>query len=111
MCIRDRVKDSGVELESLKVDGGVTLNDLCMQIQADVLGVSVSRPEIAETTALGAAYAAGLAVGFWKNTDELRSNWSEGRRWEPEWTKEQREEGYSGWKKAVTRTLDWVDVD
>jgi len=105
------VKDSGVELESLKVDGGVTLNDLCMQIQADVLGVAVSRPEVAETTALGAAYAAGLAVGFWKNTDELRSNWSEGRRWEPEWTEEQREEGYAGWKKAVTRTLNWVDVD
>ena len=105
------VKDSGVELESLKVDGGVTLNDLCMQIQADVLGVSVSRPEVAETTALGAAYAAGLAVGFWKNTDELRTNWSEGRRWEPTWDEEQREAGYAGWKKAVTRTLDWVDVD
>ena len=103
--------DSGVELDVLKVDGGVTANDLCMQIQADVLGVPVSRPQVAETTALGAAYAAGLAVGFWKNTDELRENWNEDKRWEPKWSEEQREEGYRGWKKAVERTLDWVDVD
>jgi glycerol kinase len=104
-------KDSGVKLEVLKVDGGVTANELCMQIQADVLGVSVSRPVVAETTALGAAYAAGLAVGFWKDTDELRENWNEDRRWEPQWDDEQRETGYTGWKKAVDRTLDWVDVD
>jgi glycerol kinase len=103
--------DSGVELDVLKVDGGVTANDLCMQIQADVLGVPVSRPQVAETTALGAAYAAGLAVGFWKNTDELRENWNEDKRWEPKWSEEQREAGYRGWKKAVERTLDWVDVD
>jgi glycerol kinase len=103
-------KDSGVHLETLKVDGGVTANELCMQIQADVLGVDVSRPVVAETTALGAAYAAGLAVGFWKNTDELRSNWNESKRWTPEWSAEQRDAGYAQWKKAVTRTLDWVDV-
>jgi glycerol kinase len=104
-------KDSGVHLEVLKVDGGVTANELCMQIQADVLGVPVSRPVVAETTALGAAYAAGLAVGFWKNTDELRQNWNEAKRWQPQWSEEQRETGYAMWKKAVTRTLDWVDVD
>ncbi|MFC5209600.1 glycerol kinase GlpK [Pseudonocardia sulfidoxydans] len=104
-------KDSGVHLEVLKVDGGVTMNELCMQIQSDVLGVDVSRPVVAETTALGAAYAAGLAVGFWKNTDELRQNWNEARHWSPEWNDEQRTEGYAKWKKAVERTLNWVDVD
>ncbi|RKS75708.1 glycerol kinase [Motilibacter peucedani] len=104
-------KDSGVHLDVLKVDGGVTANSLCMQIQADVLGVPVSRPVVAETTALGAAYAAGLAVGFWKNTDELRENWNEDQRWEPNWSEEQRETGHAKWKKAVERTLDWVDVD
>jgi glycerol kinase len=104
-------QDSGVRLEVLKVDGGVTANELCMQIQADVLGVPVSRPVVAETTALGAAYAAGLAVGFWKNTDELRTNWNESKRWHPQWSDEQRTTGYERWKKAVTRTLDWVDVD
>ena len=76
-------QDSGVHLEVLKVDGGVTANDLCMQLQADILGVPVSRPVVAETTALGAAYAAGLAVGFWSNTDELRANWNESKRWAP----------------------------
>ncbi|WP_214400997.1 glycerol kinase GlpK [Pseudonocardia lacus] len=104
-------KDSGVHLDVLKVDGGVTANELCMQIQADVLGVPVSRPVVAETTALGAAYAAGLAVGFWKNTDELRQNWNESKNWQPQWSQEQRDEGYARWKKAVERTLDWVDVD
>ena len=104
-------KDSGVELEVLKVDGGVTANELCMQIQADVLGVEVSRPVVAETTALGAAYAAGLAVGFWNDTDELRENWDEAKRWSPQWDEEQREAGYAQWKKAVERTLNWVDVD
>jgi glycerol kinase len=103
-------KDSGVTLEVLKVDGGVTANELCMQIQADVLGVEVSRPVVAETTALGAAYAAGLAVGFWNNTDELRENWNEAKRWSPQWDDSQREKGYAQWKKAVERTLDWVDV-
>lgn len=102
--------DSGVHLDVLKVDGGVTANSLCMQIQADVLGVPVSRPVVSETTALGAAYAAGLAVGFWKDTDELRANWNEGQRWEPEWTEDQRESGYKNWRRAIERTLNWVDV-
>ena len=102
--------DSGVNLEVLKVDGGVTLNELCMQIQADVLGVEVSRPKVAETTALGAAYAAGLAVGYWKDPEDLRANWQESRRWTPQWTDEQRAKGYAGWQKAVQRTLDWVEV-
>ena len=102
--------DSGVDLDVLKVDGGVTANDLCMQLQADILGVPVSRPVVAETTALGAAYAAGLAAGFWQGTGELRANWRESRRWEPTWSADRREAGYAGWKKAVSRTLDWVDV-
>jgi glycerol kinase len=104
-------QDSGVHLEVLKVDGGVTANNLCMQLQADILGVPVSRPVVAETTALGAAYAAGLATGFWANTDELKVNWNESQRWLPEWSEQQREDGYAGWKKAVQRTLDWVEVD
>jgi glycerol kinase len=104
-------KDSGATVDILKVDGGVTANNLCMQLQADILGVAVSRPVVAETTALGAAYAAGLAVGFWKDTDELRANWSESRRWQPEWSETQRESGYAGWRKAIERTLDWVDVE
>ena len=103
------VADSGVELTTLKVDGGVTANRLCMQLQADILGVPVSRPVVAETTALGAAYAAGLATGFWSGTDELRSNWAEDERWEPTWSDEQRRDGYAGWRKAVERTFDWVD--
>jgi glycerol kinase len=102
--------DSGVHLEVLKVDGGITANSLCMQIQADVLGVDVVKPVVAETTALGAAYAAGLAVGFWDNPDDLRANWQEGQRWSAEWSEEQRSLGYAGWQKAVQRTLDWVDT-
>jgi glycerol kinase len=104
-------KDSGVKLDVLKVDGGVTANELCMQMQADILGVPVSKPVVAETTALGAAYAAGLAVGFWKTKEELVQNWNEDKRWSPEWNDEQRAAGYKGWEKAVQRTLDWVDVD
>ena len=103
-------KDSGVHLEVLKVDGGVTANDLCMQIQADTLGVDVVRPVVAETTALGAAYAAGLGVGFWKDPEDLRQNWQEDRRWSPSISQDQRDEGYAGWAKAVQRTLGWVDV-
>ncbi|MEU0466986.1 MULTISPECIES: glycerol kinase GlpK [unclassified Amycolatopsis] len=103
--------DSGVTLDVLRVDGGVTANELCMQLQADILGVPVSRPVVAETTALGAAYAAGLAAGFWQSTDELEQNWNEDRRWEPSWNDAQRAEGYAGWQKAVGRTLDWVDVE
>ncbi|MGV0835703.1 glycerol kinase GlpK [Mycolicibacterium thermoresistibile] len=102
--------DAGVRMESLKVDGGITANELCMQIQADVLGVDVIKPVVSETTALGAGYAAGLAVGFWENPDDLRANWQEGRRWTPAWSEEQRAAGYQGWQKAVQRTLDWVDV-
>ncbi|WNG88764.1 glycerol kinase GlpK [Mycobacterium sp. ITM-2016-00317] len=102
--------DSGVHLEVLKVDGGITANDLCMQIQADVLGVDVVKPVVAETTALGAAYAAGLAVNFWDGPDDLRANWQEGSRWNPAWSEQQRNDGYAGWQKAVSRTLDWVDV-
>ncbi|MGI8695038.1 MAG: glycerol kinase GlpK [Mycobacteriales bacterium] len=104
-------RDSGVRAEVLRVDGGVTANDLCMQLQADILGVPVSRPVVAETTALGAAYAAGLATGFWSGTEELRDNWRESKRWEPTWTDEQRADGYAGWHKAVQRTLDWVDLE
>src|SRR5271165_5548307 len=104
-------QDSGVHVEVLKVDGGVTANNLCMQLQADILNVPVSRPVVAETTALGAAYAAGLATGFWANTDELKVNWNESRRWDPEWNEQQRAAGYAGWKKAVERTLNWVEVD
>ncbi|KLL09986.1 MULTISPECIES: glycerol kinase GlpK [Protofrankia] len=103
--------DSGVALDVLRVDGGVTANDLCMQTQADILGVPVSRPVVAETTALGAAYAAGLAVGFWKDTGELSTHWREERRFEPRWSADRRESGYAGWRKAVERTLNWVDVD
>ncbi|MTB87815.1 glycerol kinase GlpK [Aeromicrobium senzhongii] len=103
------VADSGIELEVLRVDGGITANELCMQIQADILDIEVSRPVVAETTALGAAYAAGLAVGFWTGTDELVANWSESKRWTSQWTDEDREAGYHQWKKAVERTLGWVE--
>jgi glycerol kinase len=81
-----------------------------MQIQADVLGVDVVRPVVAETTALGAAYAAGLAVGFWSDPSDLRANWQEDKRWSPNWGADQRDAGYAGWQKAVQRTLDWVEV-
>ncbi|MEU6583043.1 glycerol kinase GlpK [Nocardia sp. NPDC046763] len=104
-------QDSGVKLDTLRVDGGVTTNELAMQIQADFLGVPVSRPVVSETTALGAAYAAGLAVGFWRGTDELVSNWREDKNWQPTMTDEQRRRGYARWQKAVSRTLDWVDLD
>jgi glycerol kinase len=102
--------DSGVHLDVLKVDGGATVNDLLMQLQADILGVPVSRPVVAETTCLGAAYAAGLAVGFWDGEDALRANWREDARWEPTWSEDRREAGYAGWRKAVERTFGWVDV-
>jgi len=102
--------DSGVTLESLKVDGGMVANDLLMQIQADVLGVPVIRPEVAETTALGASYAAGMAVGFWSTEQEVRDNWAEDKRWEPSMDEAVREEHYKYWKRAVTRTFDWFDA-
>jgi glycerol kinase len=103
--------DSGVPLTELKVDGGATVNNLLMQFQADMLGVPVVRPVVAETTALGAAYAAGLAVGFWSGLDELRANWQEDRRWEPSMDPAERDRLLRNWKKAVTKTLDWVDED
>jgi glycerol kinase len=101
--------DSGVTLDSLKVDGGMVHNDLLMQFQADLLGVPVIRPEVAETTALGAAYAAGLATGFWNSEEDLRENWAEDKRWEPKMDADKRDEYYRYWKKAVTRTFDWFD--
>ncbi len=101
--------DSSVKLTALKVDGGMVFNELLMQFQADVLDVPVIRPKVAETTALGAAYAAGLAVGFWKDYEELRSNWGVGREWQPAMDKDLRKKLYSGWKKAVKRTFDWVE--
>ena len=103
--------DAGVPLTELKVDGGASANDLLMQFQADILGVSVVRPVVAETTALGAAYAAGLAVGFWNNLGELRSNWQEDARWEPSLDIAERDRLLRNWKKAVTKSLDWVDAD
>jgi glycerol kinase len=103
--------DSGVKLTELKVDGGMTSNELLMQFQADLLGVPVIRPVVAETTALGAAYAAGLAVGYWSGLDELRANWQEGARWHPSPERADIERLYRGWKKAVTKTFDWVDDD
>jgi glycerol kinase len=101
--------DSGVDLTALKVDGGMVFNNLLMQFQADVLGVPVIRPKVAETTALGAAYAAGLAVGFWKNTDEMRQNWGMDKTWEPNKDSNASTELYKMWKKAVTRTFEWVE--
>jgi glycerol kinase len=102
-------KDSGVQLKALKVDGGMVYNDLLMQFQADVLHVPVVRPKVAETTALGAAYAAGLATGFWSNVEDLRKNWLIDKTWEPKMAKADVDVIYKGWKKAVTRTFDWVE--
>ncbi|HLF02758.1 MAG TPA: glycerol kinase GlpK [Anaerolineales bacterium] len=102
-------KDSGVKLKSLKVDGGMVQDELLMQFQADVLGVAVIRPTVAETTSLGAAYAAGLAVGFWSKVDDLRRNWGKAKEWKPAMKAAQREKLYAGWKRAVTRTFDWVE--
>jgi glycerol kinase len=101
--------DSGVTLESLKVDGGMVANDLLMQFQADILGVPVIRPQVAETTALGASYAAGMAVGFWDSEQEVRDNWAEDKRWECKMEQDKRDEYFKYWKKAVTRTFDWFD--
>lgn len=100
--------DSGVPLTALKVDGGMVRNELLMQFQADVLGVPVIRPIVAETTALGAAYAAGLAVGFWQQIDDLRANWGKDHEWQPAMPADHRDRLYRGWKKAVTRTFDWI---
>jgi len=102
-------KDSGVNLKALKVDGGMVYNELLMQFQADILGVPVVRPVVAETTALGAAYAAGLAVGFWNNLNDLRANWQIAKTWEPAMDAGKRAELYKGWLKAVERTFNWVE--
>jgi glycerol kinase len=102
-------KDSGVDLKALKVDGGMVFNELLMQFQSDILGVPVIRPTVAETTALGAAYAAGLAVGFWEEVEDLRENWGVDKEWKPKMGEEERAKLYKGWKKAVTRTFDWVE--
>ncbi len=103
--------DAGVELTALKVDGGMVVNDLLMQFQADLLGVPVIRPQVPETTALGAAYAAGIAVGFWSGPDDVVANWAEDRRWSPQMPTPERDRQYRLWRKAVSRSLDWVDDD
>jgi glycerol kinase len=102
-------QDSGVELASLKVDGGMVHNELLMQFQADTLGVPVIRPTVAETTSLGAAYAAGLATGFWSEVEDLRANWGKDKEWQPQMDPAERDKEYGFWKKAVTRTFDWLD--
>jgi len=101
-------KDSGVSLKRLKVDGGMVVNELLMQFQSNILGVPVIRPRVSETTALGAAYMAGLAVGFWKGLEELQSNWYADKTWRPAMGEEERRAGYRGWKKAVERSLGWI---
>jgi len=101
--------DSGVALTALKVDGGMVYNETLMQFQSDILGVPVIRPQVAETTSLGAAYAAGLAVGFWETEDDIRKNWGVDKTWEPKMSIEDRKKLYAGWKKAVTRTFDWIE--
>jgi glycerol kinase len=101
--------DSGVDLTSLKVDGGMVYNELLMQFQADVLDVPVIRPTVAETTSLGAAYAAGLATGFWSEVEDLRANWGKDKEWTPQMDPQERDKEYGFWKKAVTRTFDWLD--
>ena len=103
--------DAGVPLKELKVDGGMTHDELLMQFQADLSGCDVVRPVVAETTALGVAYAAGIAVGFWSSTEDVVANWQEGKRWSPSMDKAERDRTYRLWKKAVTRTFDWVDED
>lgn len=100
--------DSRVQLKNLKVDGGAVRNNFLMQLQADILGTTVVRPTVNETTALGAAYAAGLAVGFWKTLEELRQNWGVDRVFEPQWEADRRDEGYRGWKRAVERSKGWI---
>jgi len=103
--------DAGVTLAELRVDGGMVANELLMQFQADQLGVDVIRPRVTETTALGAAYAAGIAVGFWRGEHDVVDNWSEDARWTPRMPSDERDRLYRNWKKAVTKTMDWVDDD
>jgi glycerol kinase len=103
------VADSGIAMTEMKVDGGITANQLCMQLQADVMGIDIVKPLITETTALGAAYAAGLAIGFWKSTDEVKSQWRQDRRWQAESDEKSRTIGAAQWKRAVERSFNWVD--
>jgi glycerol kinase len=103
------VKDSKVEIKELRTDGGMVVNDLLMQFQADILGVPVVRPRVIETTALGAAYAAGLATGYWKGADDIRANWGVDKRWRPKMKAADREKLYASWNKAVSRSFDWAD--
>jgi glycerol kinase len=103
------VADNGIPLQEMRVDGGITSNELCMQMQADIMGVAITRPLVSETTALGAAYAAGLAVGFWSSKAEIRNLWQPSRKWLPQTNSQAREKGYAQWKKAVERSLNWVD--
>lgn len=103
------VADSGIAMTEMKVDGGITANQLCMQLQADVMGIDIVKPLITETTALGAAYAAGLAIGFWKSTDEVKAQWRQDRRWKPESDEETRALGATQWKRAVARTFNWLE--
>ena len=102
-------EDSGLQVATLKADGGMVVNDLLMQFQADILNVPVVRPEVMETTALGAAYAAGLSAGVWDDFREISRQWTEGRRWMPEMDDTARRESYHYWRKAVDRAMDWVD--
>jgi len=103
------VADSAIAMTEMKVDGGITANQLCMQLQADVMGIDIVRPLITETTALGAAYAAGLAIGFWKSTDEVKAQWRQDGRWNPQSDQRTREIGAKQWKRAVTRTFNWLE--
>ena len=101
-------KDSGINFTSLKVDGGMVVNELLMQFQADILGIPVIRPKIIETTVLGASFAAGLAAGFWKNLEELKSNYSLKNEWKPAMDKKRQDELYANWKKAIDRSMNWL---
>ena len=103
------VKDANIQFDFLRVDGGMVMNELLMQFQSDILGIAVVRPKVKETTALGAAYAAGLAVNFFSSPEELASHWAEDKRWEPAMKGAERERLYRFWKKAVTRSFDWVE--
>jgi glycerol kinase len=109
--VRDVVEamqnDSGIALRQLKTDGGMVGNEVLMQFQADILGAPVIRPLVTETTALGAAYAAGLAVGYWRDTDEMRANWAVDKIWQPAMRERVRAEHYTAWKKALSKSFDW----
>jgi glycerol kinase len=102
-------QDSSIRIPELRVDGGMVVNELLMQFQADILDVPVVRPKMTETTALGAAYAAGLAVGYWRNRDDLVSNWAVDKRWKPQMAQSTRDALFNSWQKAVGRSLDWIE--